>query len=57
MPRRKRTAIDGVERGDYTPDELEFLRAIDHYKREKRRPYPEWWEVLEVIKSLGYRKP
>ena len=41
---------------EYTADELEFLRAIDHYKKWKQRPHPTWHEVLEVLKSLGYRK-
>ncbi len=41
---------------DYTDDELEFMRAMDRYKRENRRPYPTLSEVLEVLISLGYRK-
>lgn len=41
---------------DYTEDELEFLKAIERYKREARRPFPTWKEVLEVLKSLGYEK-
>lgn len=41
---------------DFTPDEVEFMMAMDKYKREKRRPYPTWHEVLAVLKSLGYRK-
>lgn len=41
---------------EYTPDQVEFLRAVDRYKREHRRPYPTWAEVLAVAKSLGYRK-
>ncbi len=41
---------------DYTADELEFMRALDAYKREKSRPFPTCCEVLEVLKGLGYRK-
>lgn len=41
---------------EYTDDELAFLKAVDTYKRENRRPYPTWSEVLEIAKSLGYRK-
>jgi hypothetical protein len=41
---------------DYTPEEIEFMRAMDLYKRNNRRPFPTWSEVLEVIRSLGYRK-
>ena len=41
---------------DYTAEEFEFLQAMDRYKRENRRPYPTWREVLEVVHALGYRK-
>jgi hypothetical protein len=32
------------------------MRAMDHYKRENRRPFPTWSEVLEVLYALGYRR-
>jgi hypothetical protein len=39
------------------PDEvLEFVSAIDEYKRQKQRPFPNWSEVLGVLKSLGYQR-
>jgi len=41
---------------DYTDDETEFMKAMERYKRENRRPFPTWSEVLEVLDSLGYRK-
>ena len=41
---------------DYTDDEAEFMKAMDRYKRENRRPFPTWSEVLEVMRSLGYRR-
>jgi hypothetical protein len=41
---------------DYSDDEAEFMKAIDRYKRENRRPFPTWSEVLEVLHSLGYRR-
>lgn len=41
---------------DYSEDESEFMKAMDRYKRENRRPFPTWSEVLEVMRSLGYRK-
>ena len=41
---------------DYTNDEIEFMKAMDQYKRDNRRPFPTWSEVLEVLRSLGYRK-
>jgi hypothetical protein len=41
---------------DYTDDEIEFMKAMDQYKRDNRRPFPTWSEVLEVLQALGYRK-
>ncbi|HPP27285.1 MAG TPA: hypothetical protein PLV57_12250 [Phycisphaerae bacterium] len=35
---------------------LEFVMAIDEYKRINNRPFPSWSEVFEVIQYLGYRK-
>lgn len=41
---------------EYTPDELEFMKALDKYKRDNRRPHPDWCEVMDVFRALGYRK-
>ena len=41
---------------DYSDGEIEFMRAMDDYKRKSGRPFPTWSEVLEVVMSLGYRK-
>lgn len=41
---------------DYSNEEIEFMRAMDQYKRDNRRPFPTWSEVLEVLSALGYRK-
>lgn len=41
---------------DYSGNEVEFMRAMDAYKRKSGRPFPTWSEVLEVLISLGYRK-
>lgn len=59
-PRRKverRRQIDPTtcER-DYSHEEIEFMRAMDEYKRRSGRQFPTWSEVLEVIRSLGYRQ-
>ena len=59
-PRRKverRRQIDPTtcER-DYTDEEIEFMRAMDDYKRKAGRQFPTWSEVLEVLKSLGYKR-
>ena len=41
---------------DYSGCEVEFMRAMDDYKRKSGRPFPTWSEVLEVLMSIGYRK-
>ncbi|HEV3142850.1 MAG TPA: hypothetical protein VGZ47_03085 [Gemmataceae bacterium] len=42
--------------GELSFDEVEFMKAMDQYKRDNRRPFPTWSEVLEVLRALGYRK-
>jgi hypothetical protein len=41
---------------DYTDEEIQFMKAMDQYKRDNRRPFPTWSEVLEVLLALGYRR-
>lgn len=39
---------------DYREDEIEFMRAMDDYKRSSGRMFPTCSEVLEVVRSMGY---
>jgi hypothetical protein len=41
---------------EYTPEEVEFMNALDDYKRKSGRMFPTCSEVLEVIRGLGYVK-
>lgn len=41
---------------DYTVDEVEFMKAMDQYKRDNGRQFPTWSEVLQVLLALGYRR-
>ncbi len=41
---------------DYSNDEIEFMKALDDYKRASGRMFPTCSEILEVFKSLGYVK-
>jgi len=41
---------------EYGDDEMEFLRAIEKYKHNCNRPNPTCCEILEILKSLGYKK-
>lgn len=52
---------EGKKGGSVRPDEmpedvLEFIHAIDTYKRTRQRPFPNWSEILEIVKSLGYSR-
>jgi hypothetical protein len=53
--RRRQVDPTTCER-DYSDEEIIFMKAMDQYKRDNRRPFPTWSEVLEVLYSLGYRK-
>ena len=55
VERRRQIDPTTCER-DYSEHEIEFMRAMDVYKRKSGRQFPTWSEVLEVIHSLGYRK-
>jgi hypothetical protein len=53
--RRRQVDPTTCER-DYNEEEIAFMKAMDQYKRDNRRPFPTWSEVLEVLRALGYRK-
>jgi hypothetical protein len=42
---------------DYQPDEVEFMQAVEQYKRRSGRQFPTCSELLEVVRSLGYVRP
>ncbi len=57
VQRRRQIDPTTCER-DYSADELEFMRALDAYKRSSGRMFPTCSEILEVIRGLGYvRQP
>ncbi len=39
---------------DYSQEEIEFMQALDAYKRSSGRMFPTCSEILEVIRTLGY---
>jgi hypothetical protein len=41
---------------DYSADEIEFMNALDEYKRASGRMFPTCSEILEVVRKLGYEK-
>ena len=55
VSRRRQIDPTTCER-DYTPEEVEFISALEQYKRRSGRMFPTCSEVLEVIRGLGYEK-
>ena len=55
VSRRRQIDPTTCER-EYTTDEVEFMNALDDYKRKSGRMFPTCSEVLEVIRGLGYVK-
>jgi hypothetical protein len=45
-----------AEEGEFNDEQMEFVMAIETYKKVNKRMFPTWTEVLEVIRQLGYRK-
>ena len=56
-PGRRRGEIrKAAEEGELSGDLLEFVMAVDEYKRINDRPYPTISEIFEIVQYLGYRK-
>ncbi len=55
VSRRRQIDPTTCER-DYTDDELEFMQALNDYKRTSGRMFPTCSEVLEVLKKIGYQR-
>lgn len=55
VTRRRQIDPTTCER-DYSDDEVEFMGALDNYKRASGRMFPTCSEILEVIRKLGYAK-
>jgi hypothetical protein len=56
LPERRRQVDPTTCERDYNDEEIMFMKSMDQYKRDNRRPFPTWSEVLEVLRALGYRK-
>lgn len=41
---------------EYNESEIEFMHALDEYKRASGRMFPTCSEILEVLMNLGYRQ-
>ena len=38
-------------------ERLQFLKAMDKYKRKTGKTFPSWTEVLEVLRGIGWVSP
>lgn len=54
--RRRGEVRRAAEEGEISGELLEFIMAIDEYKRINERPFPSWSEIFEIVQYLGYRK-
>lgn len=55
VQRRRQIDPTTCER-DYTNDEIEFMQALDAFKRHTGNNFPSSLEILDVIISIGYTK-
>ncbi len=56
-PGRRRPEFNrAAEEGEFTDEQFLFVMAIEAFKRANHKTFPNWTEVLEVIRKLGYRK-
>jgi hypothetical protein len=55
VQRRRQIDPTTCER-EYSQDEVEFMQALDQYKRDNGRMFPTCSEILEVLRKIGYVK-
>jgi hypothetical protein len=53
---RRRFVDPTTSERQYSEAEMEFMMAMNEYKRSSGRMFPTWSEVLEVLQRLGYEK-
>lgn len=53
---KPRVRFDGLCTGsDYSPQELDFLKAVQAFKRDRQCPKPSWADVVTILRHQGYR--
>ena len=55
VSRRRQIDPTTCER-EYSEEEIEFMRAMDTYRRTSGRMFPTCSEILEVLRAIGYQK-
>ena len=54
--RRRDPLRKEAEEGRFTDEMMEFVLAVDEFKRKNRRPFPSISEIYQLINHLGYRR-
>lgn len=54
--RRLTDFVKAAEEGEMNAEQFLFLKAIETFKAANNKSYPNWTDVLEVVRLLGYRK-
>lgn len=54
--RRLTDFVKSAEEGEMNAEQFLFLKAIETFKAANNKHYPNWTDVLEVVRLLGYRK-
>ncbi|MCA9271463.1 MAG: hypothetical protein KDA31_00305 [Phycisphaerales bacterium] len=54
--RRLTDFVKAAEEGEMNAEQFLFLKAIETFKAANNKHYPNWTDVLEVVRLLGYRK-
>jgi len=54
--KKKAAEPRAVRPDDMSADVIEFIQAVDRYKRVHDRKFPNLSELLQIVKELGYTK-
>jgi hypothetical protein len=52
----EKTRFESAPAAEFSNEVLEFLTAVDVYKRKHSRKFPHLSELFAIVKSLGYHK-
>lgn len=52
----KRKAQPPARPDEMSAEVIEFIQAVDRYKRLNDRKFPNLSEILQIVKELGYEK-
>jgi hypothetical protein len=56
-PEERRKVERRINEYPMSPEVLEFINALNHFKSVNQKPFPTWSEIFEIFTGLGYHKP